>query len=46
MEATTDDVTTIRNDAEQTAYDKSLHPGLDERMERRSQRGFLRRPRK
>ncbi len=28
MEATTDDVTTIRNDAEQTAYDKSLHPGL------------------
>lgn len=28
VEATTDDVTTIRNDAEQTAYDKSLHPGL------------------
>ena len=28
VEATTDDVTLIRNDAEQTAYDKSLHPGL------------------
>ncbi len=28
VEASNDDVTLIRNDAEQTAYDKSLHPGL------------------
>ncbi|MFZ0807448.1 MAG: DUF481 domain-containing protein [Candidatus Sulfotelmatobacter sp.] len=28
VEASTGDVTIIRNDAEQTAYDKSLHPGL------------------
>ena len=28
VEAAKDDVTLIRNDAEQTAYDKSLHPGL------------------
>lgn len=28
VEAPTDDVTTIRNDAEQTAYEKKLHPGL------------------
>jgi len=28
VEAPTSDVTLIRNDAEQTAYDKSLHPGL------------------
>jgi putative salt-induced outer membrane protein YdiY len=28
VEAPKDDVTLIRNDAEQTAYDKSLHPGL------------------
>jgi putative salt-induced outer membrane protein len=28
VEASTGDVTVIRNDAEQTAYDKSLHPGL------------------
>jgi putative salt-induced outer membrane protein len=28
VEAPTADVTVIRNDAEQTAYDKSLHPGL------------------
>ena len=28
VEAPKDDVTFIRNDAEQTAYDKSLHPGL------------------
>ncbi|HME34358.1 MAG TPA: DUF481 domain-containing protein [Candidatus Sulfotelmatobacter sp.] len=28
VEAPTGDVTLIRNDAEQTAYDKSLHPGL------------------
>jgi putative salt-induced outer membrane protein len=28
VEAPTSDVTVIRNDAEQTAYDKSLHPGL------------------
>ena len=28
VEAQKDDVTLIRNDAEQTAYDKSLHPGL------------------
>ncbi|HEY3974357.1 MAG TPA: DUF481 domain-containing protein [Candidatus Sulfotelmatobacter sp.] len=28
VEAAKDDVTEIRNDAEQTAYDKSLHPGL------------------
>ncbi|MGA7752002.1 MAG: DUF481 domain-containing protein [Candidatus Sulfotelmatobacter sp.] len=28
IEASKDDVTLIRNDAEQTAYDKSLHPGL------------------
>ncbi len=28
VEAATVDVTLIRNDAEQTAYDKSLHPGL------------------
>jgi putative salt-induced outer membrane protein len=28
VEASKDDVTLIRNDAEQTAYDKSLHPGL------------------
>ena len=28
VEASKDDVTQIRNDAEQTAYDKSLHPGL------------------
>lgn len=28
VEASKDDVTVIRNDAEQAAYDKSLHPGL------------------
>ncbi len=28
VEAARDDVTLIRNDAEQTAYEKSLHPGL------------------
>lgn len=28
IEASKDDVTLIRNDAEQAAYDKSLHPGL------------------
>ena len=28
IEASEDDVTLIRNDAEQAAYDKSLHPGL------------------
>lgn len=28
VEADREDVTMIRNDAEQTAYDKSLHPGL------------------
>jgi putative salt-induced outer membrane protein len=28
VEASTGDVTVIRNDAEQMAYDKSLHPGL------------------
>ena len=28
VEAPTNDVTLIRNDAEQAAYDKSLHPGL------------------
>ncbi len=28
VEAPKEDVTLIRNDAEQTAYDKSLHPGL------------------
>jgi putative salt-induced outer membrane protein YdiY len=28
VEVAKDDVTLIRNDAEQTAYDKSLHPGL------------------
>lgn len=28
VEASKDDVTLIRNDAEQTAYDNSLHPGL------------------
>jgi len=28
VEARTEDVTLIRNDAEQQAYDKSLHPGL------------------
>jgi putative salt-induced outer membrane protein YdiY len=28
VEAPKDDITLIRNDAEQTAYDKSLHPGL------------------
>jgi len=28
VEASKEDVTLIRNDAEQTAYDKSLHPGL------------------
>jgi len=28
VEVPKDDVTVIRNDAEQTAYDKSLHPGL------------------
>ena len=28
VEAATGDVTLIRNDAEQTAYEKSLHPGL------------------
>ncbi len=28
VEAAKDDVTIIRNDAEQAAYDKSLHPGL------------------
>jgi putative salt-induced outer membrane protein YdiY len=28
VEAAKDDITLIRNDAEQTAYDKSLHPGL------------------
>ena len=28
VEAPKDDVTLIRNDAEQAAYDKSLHPGL------------------
>ena len=28
VEAATGDVTLIRNDAEQAAYDKSLHPGL------------------
>lgn len=28
VEAPTSDVTLIRNDAEQTAYEKSLHPGL------------------
>jgi len=28
VEAAKDDVTLIRNDAEQKAYDKSLHPGL------------------
>jgi putative salt-induced outer membrane protein len=28
VEVPKDDVTLIRNDAEQTAYDKSLHPGL------------------
>lgn len=28
VEAATDDVKLIRNDAEQAAYDKSLHPGL------------------
>jgi putative salt-induced outer membrane protein YdiY len=28
VEASKDDVTLIRNDAEQAAYDKSLHPGL------------------
>jgi putative salt-induced outer membrane protein len=28
VEAAKEDVTLIRNDAEQTAYDKSLHPGL------------------
>lgn len=28
VEASKDDVTLIRNDAEQQAYDKSLHPGL------------------
>jgi putative salt-induced outer membrane protein YdiY len=28
VEASKDDVKLIRNDAEQTAYDKSLHPGL------------------
>jgi putative salt-induced outer membrane protein YdiY len=28
VEASKDDVTLIRNDAEQTAYDKSLHPGM------------------
>jgi len=28
VEASTSDVTLIRNDAEQAAYDKSLHPGL------------------
>jgi putative salt-induced outer membrane protein len=28
VEASTADVTVIRNDAEQAAYDKSLHPGL------------------
>jgi putative salt-induced outer membrane protein len=28
VEASPGDVTVIRNDAEQTAYDKSLHPGL------------------
>jgi putative salt-induced outer membrane protein YdiY len=28
VEAPTDDVTLLRNDAEQAAYDKSLHPGL------------------
>ena len=28
VEAPTDDVNLIRNDAEQAAYDKSLHPGL------------------
>jgi putative salt-induced outer membrane protein YdiY len=28
VEAPTGDVTLIRNDAEQTAYDKTLHPGL------------------
>ena len=28
VEAPTEDVTLIRNDAEQQAYDKSLHPGL------------------
>jgi putative salt-induced outer membrane protein YdiY len=28
VEASKDDVTLIRNDAEQTTYDKSLHPGL------------------
>jgi len=28
VEAAKDDVTLIRNDAEQAAYDKSLHPGL------------------
>ncbi len=28
VEASKDDVTQIRNDAEQTAYDKSLHPGF------------------
>lgn len=28
VEAAKDDVTLIRNDAEQTAYEKSLHPGL------------------
>ena len=27
VEASKDDVTLIRNDAEQTTYDKSLHPG-------------------
>jgi len=28
VEAATEDVTLIRNDAEQTAYEKTLHPGL------------------
>lgn len=28
VESSTGDVTVIRNDAEQTSYDKSLHPGL------------------
>lgn len=30
VEAAKDDVTVIRNDAEETAYEKSLHPGLRE----------------
>ena len=40
VEASKDDVTPIRNDAEQTAYDKSLHPGSHARMDGGANVGF------